>query len=300
MILESIRRDTISSRELFTAGWGIDYASADPAFIVALNDWPGNNQSGYSNNSGQTWHLFGSQPDAQHPGGCIAAATSSNIIVVPANNGVPTYTKDGGKSWVPLAGKGSLERLPSDGWIAAFYLNSHIVAADRVKLGTYYIYNFIHGVFRTTDGGDNWSLVHRGPVANNSGWNARLRTAPGHLGHLWYTSGPGNGVTGQLMRSSDGGITWRAVPGVLNVVDFGFGKPRFPGGYPTIFMAGKLNGIWGIWRSDDEAASWIALGTYPNNNVDYIKTINGDMNTYGTVYVGFHGSGYSYGTLMHH
>ncbi len=86
----------------FTAGWGLDYASADPTFVVALNDWPGNSQSGYSNDSGVTWHLFAAQPDSQHPGGCIAAATSSNIIVVPANNGLPMYTKNGGKSWVPL------------------------------------------------------------------------------------------------------------------------------------------------------------------------------------------------------
>ena len=241
--------------------------------------------------------MFAAQPDSQHPGGCIAAATSSNIIVVPANNGLPVYTKNGGKSWAPLTGPG---RLPNDGWIAAFYLNSHIVAADRVKLGTFYLYNAVHGVYRTTDGGDSWSLVHHGPVANNSGWNARLRTAPGYGGHLWYTSGPGDGVTGQLMRSTDGGVTWREVPNVLNVVDFGFGKSKIPGGYSAIFIVGKVNGSWGIWRSDNEGASWISIGTHANDNIDYIKTINGDMNTYGTVYVGFHGSGYAYGVLKGH
>ena len=184
----------------FTAGWGLDYASSDPSFIVAAERLVLETvQSGYSNDSGKTWHLFAAQPDSQHPGGCIAASTSSNIIVVPANNGLPVYTKNGGKSWAPLTGPG---RLPNDGWIAAFYLNSHIVAADRVKVGTFYIYNFIHGLYRTADGGDNWSLVHQGPVANNSGWNARLRTAPDHTGHLWYTSGPGDGLTGQLMRST--------------------------------------------------------------------------------------------------
>ena len=37
----------------FTAGWGLDYASADPTVVVALNDWPGNYQSGFSNDSGK-------------------------------------------------------------------------------------------------------------------------------------------------------------------------------------------------------------------------------------------------------
>jgi hypothetical protein len=282
----------------FTAGWGLDYASADPTFVVALNTWAGNHKSGHSNDSGKTWQLFASQPTKDQHGGCIAAATASNIIVVPANNGLPVYTKDGGRSWTALAGD-TTKPLPKDGWIHAFYVKSHIVAADRVRVGTFYLYNSIHGVYRTTDGGDHWSLVHSGPVANNSGWNARLRAAPGHAGHLWYTSGSGSGITGQLMRSMDGGANWRAIPNLLNVVDFGFGKSRSPDGYPAIFIFGKVKGILSVWRSDDQGANWTDLGRYPNNNVDYIKTINGDMNTFGTVYVGFGGSGYAYGVLNH-
>jgi photosystem II stability/assembly factor-like uncharacterized protein len=284
----------------FTAGWGLDYASADQRFVVALNNWAGNYKSGYSNDSGENWHLFGTQPDNQHHGGCIAAATPLNMIVVPANNGVPVYTKNGGNSWAPLAGDGSAEQLPKDGWIFAFYLHSHIVAADRVKIGTFYLYNYIHGLYRTDDGGDKWMLVHRGPVASNSGFNARLRAAPGRAGHLWYTSGPGSGATGQLMRSIDGGVTWNPVPRVINVIDFGFGRPKVLGGYPTIFIVGTVNGEYGIWRSDDEAASWTNIGKYPSDNIDFIKTINGDGNIFGTVYVGFSGSGFAYGKLQHH
>ena len=301
-IFRSDSPDTYPSRYFlqdgdFTAGWGLDYASVDPTFIVALNNWAGKYQSGYSKDSGHTWSLFGTQPDIRHHGGTIAAATPLNIIIVPGNNGVPEVTKDGGNSWLPLAGSGSAAQLPNDGWIFAFYLHSHIIAADRVKIGTFYLYNYIHGVFRTTDGGDTWSLLHRGPVAPNSGFNARLRAAPAHAGHLWYTSGPGSGANGYFMRSTDGGVSWNAVPHVLNVDDFGFGKSKVSGGYPAIFIIGKVNGVDGIWRSDDEATNWINIGLYPNNNVDYKKTINGDMNTFGRVYVGFSGSGFSYGEL---
>ncbi len=281
----------------FTAGWALDYASADPTFVATLNNWPGNYQSGYSNDSGTTWHSFGMQPDSQRHGGCIAVSTSSNFVVVPANNGFPVYSKDGGSSWKSLVGNEVEGRLPKDGWITAYYLNSHIVAADRVNIGTFYIYNFIHGVYRTTDGGDHWARVHKGPVASNSGWNARLRTAPGYAGHLWYTSGPGSGASGQLMRSKDGGETWIQIPRLLNVVDFGFGKSKSANGYPAIFIVGRVSEVFSIWRSDDEGRTWTNLGRYPNGNVDYVKTINGDMNTFGTVYVGFGGSGFSYGIL---
>ena len=40
--------------------------------------------------------------------------------------------------------------------------------------------------------------------------------------------------------------------------------------------------------------SWVQIGTYPENSLDEIKTISGDPNVYGQVYVGFAGSGYAY------
>jgi hypothetical protein len=100
------------------------------------------------------------------------------------------------------------------------------------------------------------------------------------------------------MHSTDGGVTWRTIPHALEVVDFGFGKPMASSDYPAIYVVGWVNGVYGIWRSDDEAASWINIGKYPNNSIDKITVINGDMNVYGTVYVGFGGSGFAYGKLQ--
>src|SRR4029077_4064640 len=120
-----------------------------------------------------------------------------------------------------------------------------------------------------------------------------------HAGHLWFTSGPQGtehpNSSGHFRRSTDGGVTWRTIPHVLEVSDFGFGKGKTSGGYPAIYIVGWVNGVYGIWRSDDEAASWSNIGTHPNNIIDGIATISGDMNTYGVVYVGFRGSGFAYG-----
>ena len=66
--------------------------------------------------------------------------------------------------------------------------------------------------------------------------------------------------------------------------------------YPTVFIAGFVNSVWGIWRSDDEGQSWTQVGDSPLDSLDQIKAVEGDKNTYGIVYIGFQGSGYAYGT----
>jgi hypothetical protein len=91
--------------------------------------------------------------------------------------------------------------------------------------------------------------------------------------------------------------------------DFGFGaaKPS-GGGYPAIYIYGLANGasVLGIYRSDDNAVTWngplsacpaniTQFGSCPNNNIDLIKTVDGDANTYGRYYTGFSGTGFAYG-----
>jgi hypothetical protein len=185
------------------------------------------------------------------------------------------------------------------GWGWAYYLRRHIVAADRVTVETFYLYNYLTGLYRSTDGGASWTLAHRGQIAPFSGYNAKLYSVPGQAGHLFFTSGPQGSpgdkhpVANPFMRSTDGGSRWTAVSKVREVRAFGFGKAL--ASYPAIFIAGWVNGIYGIWQSDDNAQSWIQIGDFPVGNLDNVTAVEGDMNVYGTVYVGFAGSGYAYG-----
>jgi hypothetical protein len=178
-------------------------------------------------------------------------------------------------------------------------LKRHIVAADRVTAETFYIYNDLKGLYRSIDGGASWTLVHSGEIAPFSGFNAQLRSVPGQAGHLFFTSGPqGNPenrhpAASRLMRSTNGGATWTAVPNVLEVRAIGFGAALT--NYPSIFIAGWVKGIYGIWRSDDNARSWIQIGNFPLGSLDNVTAIDGDKNIFGTAYVGFSGSGYAYG-----
>lgn len=76
------------------AGWGIDYATTNPNFVVGLMERDAE-KSGYSSDGGKTWSPFASYPPAGY-GGCIAASTPSNIIWVQSNNGNPYVTQNGG------------------------------------------------------------------------------------------------------------------------------------------------------------------------------------------------------------
>jgi len=284
-------------------GWALDYASTNPAFIVGLFNWWGIEKSAFSTDGGQSWTPFAAYPPTIRDskiGGSIAASTTTNIVWAPSNNSPPYFTKDGGHTWIPI----SIEGVPSvgeTGWGFAYYLKRYIVAADRVIAGTFYIYNNLKGLYRSTDGGGSWTLVHPGEIAHFSGFNAKLASVPGQVGHLFFTSGPlGNPrdkhpVASPFMRSMDGGTTWKVVPNVLEARAFGFGAASAD--YPTIFIVGWVRGIYGIWRSDDNAQSWIQIGNFPLGSLDSIVTIDGDKNSYGTAYIGFSGSGYAYGSV---
>ena len=289
------------------AGWSLDYASNDPSYIAALDNFGSSYESGYSTDGGLTWNSFASQPAGQAQGGSIAAASSTDIVWFPSDNSVPYYSTDGGQSWTLISMAGVPTSVET-GWGFAYYLDRQIVAADRVNIGTFYAYNYgpsaarsAAGVYKSTDGGVTWTQVYSGEITLFSGYNAKLRTVPGIAGELFFTGGQqspdslGNPANEQFMKSTDGGSTWTAVPNVLDVYDFGFGKAAPGTTTPAIYIVGFVNNQYGIWESDDNANTWTQSGLFPFNHLDAIKTISGDMNAYGRIYVGFSGSGYAYG-----
>lgn len=272
----------------FSMGWSVDYATSDPGFIVGLVNWWNNQRIGFTRD-GKTWVQFPTQPPVNGAiGGSIAALTPDNIIVCPANKQPPTYTKDGGKTWDPVI----LPGFPNwEYFHFAYYLKRRTVCADRVKPNTAYIYAVAEGfagVYETTSGGDTWARVYDGQIVDWSYYNAKIDAMPGRAGELWFTPGSTSGEPSQpFMRSTNGGRVWSEVPGIKQVHTFGFGAPG------EVVAAGWVNGVFGIYRTTDNGATWQALGI-PLDSLDHISTIAGDPNKPGRVYVGFGGSGFAY------
>ncbi|WP_426614776.1 beta strand repeat-containing protein [Bradyrhizobium sp. McL0616] len=287
-------------------GWSLDYASSSPNFVVGLADWYGIEESGFSTDGGQTWTPFASFPaidgayvngtltGQQQVGGTIAASTPQNIVWAPSGGVAPYYTLNGGVTWntITLPGVSSWS-----GFDWAYYLNERTVTADRVLTNTFYLYYPGQGVFETTNGGTTWTKVFSGEISGNSSFNSELMSVPGQAGNIFFTGGPQSGSQPNnegFYRSTDGGATWTAVPNVLEVNTFGFGAPAPGQTYPSIYVVGWVNNVYGIWESDNNAQSWTQIGTYPQGSLDQITTISGDPNTYGQVYIGFSGSGFAY------
>ena len=122
-------------------------------------------------------------------------------------------------------------------------------------------------------------------------------SVPGQAGNLFFTGGPQTGtqpVAEGFYQSTNGGATWTAVPNVTEVYCFGFGAPAPGQSYPSIYIVGYVNQVYGIWELDNHAQSWTQIGTTPQGSLDIIRTISGDPSIYGQVYIGFTGSGYAY------
>ena len=274
-------------------GWHIDWCPADPNFIVGVfqtsQSYQNVPRNSYSTDGGKKWQLFASQPtDIAY--GCIAVSATSkeNIVRLPANDQLPYYTFDMGKSWV----QSSFPGYTNTGYTQ---LSSPMkpLCADRVDPSTFYFYHQSNGIFKSTNGGVNWTRVSSGPVLNR--YNMMMKTTPGHAKDIWFAEGKQGNVVGGLWHSIDGGAAWSKVSGIQQAFSFGFGKAQTVDGYPTIYVAGVANGQNGVYRSTNSEGIWDKIATFPLDNFDYIDDIDGDKDTFGEVYICFAGSGFAYG-----
>ena len=285
--------DAIRAYDYFISGWFLDWCPADPNFIVGVfhtqHSYRNEPMSSFSSDGGKTWTPFPSQTK-DHAYGCItvSADNKDNIVRLPSNNSLPYYTKDRGKNWSQCSMPGITETGYKTHWSPV-----KPICGDRVEPSTFYFYQQYEGVFKSTDGGVNWGKVSKGPVLRR--FNSMMKTTPGHAQDIWFAEGKEENVVGGLWHSTDGGSSWVSIDAIEQAFSFGFGKPAKNSDYPTLFVAGVLNGEYGIYRSIDVGKTWMKIGTYPLGIFDYIDDIDGDKDQFGKVYICFSGAGFAYG-----
>ena len=176
-------------------------------------------------------------------------------------------TTDGGRSWHELAGLRGHGTGPS--WSpGAGGMCLHTILIDPDKPGRIYVAISAAGVFRSEDGGENWKPINRGlkseyipdPEAEVGHCVHRIAMHPTRPDVLYMQK------HWDVMRSDDGGDSWREVSGNLPT-DFGFTIDVHAHEPETIYVVPiksdsehfPLEGKLRVYRSRSGGNEWEAL-----------------------------------------
>ena len=263
------------------------FAEKAPELIVRVGRAPWGQTGrtiGYSVDGGRSWRPATTPEPQSQLGRVTLSPDGATWFWTPEGSG--TYmTRDHGATWVPVPG------LPRD----------VPVTADRVDSRRYYALDLFHGkLFVSSDGGASFaarplnlpgakappdSTLDRG---DRRGGQDRLYATPGHARDLWLAAFDG------LYHSVDGGGRFNRLARVQEIHAFGFGKAPPGATYPALFLVGVVDGVRGIFRSDDAARSWVRIND-DRHQWGLVLLITGDPRIHGRVYVGTHGRGALYG-----
>ena len=288
----------------------MDFAGDDPRFMVGVVAPSSEAAPGFTTNGGDSWQAFAGTPaSGWGQGGCIAAATKQNVVLLPSNNAIGVFTLDGGASWSPIKLDGS---NPTSGFANAFYVTRKNVTADKTRSGTFaLVYTVLRGddygeplggIWLTRDGGRSWTQMLKGVVSPDDPnpkavrgkgleerqfWQCQLDYVPGRSGELVYTP-HADYSDDRFYWSSDDGRRWKELhPDIRNVRSFGFGKARDGQDRPALFFWGKMKGTEGLYASFD----WfntppILITRHPSAMLADVSSVAGDPNNVGRVILG--------------
>jgi xyloglucan-specific exo-beta-1,4-glucanase len=264
------------SNPIFSSTTGLDFAELHPAIVARVGTTGSGNSTqhgAYSFDGGTTWSPFASEPvgAAANGAGSIAVSADGAAMVWAPQSGrgaavAPAYTLDRGKSWTGCTG------LPAGAR----------VAADRVNPNKFYATSGTR-LYASTDGGKTFA-----PSAITLPRGGTVRPIFGIEGDLWIAAGGG------LYHSIDSGANVSQIGAVQSAAALGFGRGATCQDYPVLYLAGQTNGVSGVYRSDDQGATWQRIDD-PQHQFGSIGYVAGDPRSYGRVYLGSGGRGILYG-----
>lgn len=250
--------------------WGtvadIDYAGANPTYVVRVGNGAG--QIATSTDSGATWTTYANAPS--YSGGHVAYSASGTSIIWSIGSG--TYVAKSGGAFTAVTG------LPTGA----------IVKAD--KTNDSYFYGTSGGwVYVSSNGGTSFTQSTLMGSATSS--NGIAPNTLGKAGDVYFSAN--NGV----WHSTDYGKTIIGLSGMTTAWGIAVGAPSTTGGTPSLFAAGIVGGVTGLFRTDNNSGSWTQINDAAHG-FSSISTsvISGDPRIYKRVYVGTNGRGIFYGS----
>jgi hypothetical protein len=281
-------------------GTGADFCEADTNIVarVGNNGWDGAGRGGVSTDNGQTFTNWSESFMTPYSNGQVAVGATKQgngwpVIVLVGRNQPTVRSTNGGANWSGTSG------VPSNALDRGQFDPAGALVSDRVDGNKFYLFAAGNGsgtLYRSTDGGANWSAAY----TLNYGWQHYmakywLRSVPGVNGELYFAcDGDGDSVGG-LYRLTNSGATWTKIGNVQQARMLGLGKPQ-SGTTPTLFIVGKANGDTtdALYRSTNAGGSWAKIYNQDTEKkaVLYgVKAITGDRQTFGRVYTASDGRG---------
>ncbi|WP_217234585.1 sialidase family protein [Streptomyces sp. AC555_RSS877] len=268
----------MASNPVFGSATGLAQAAARPAYVVRAG-WGDNGNGAHSNDGGQTWAPFKAQPAiAKDAPGPIAANADGSVLLWSFVHWDGTRyaahrSADNGATWteVPSFPKGATP------------------VADPADPTRFYAYDTDTGtLFASTDGGLSFTARATGLPSGDGQFE--LVAAPGRSGDLWLST-----KTNGLHRSTDGGVTFARSDSCWASHALGFGKAADGADYPAVYLVGSTEAITAVYRSDDEARTWVRINDDQHQWGWIGEAITGDPRVYGRVYLATNGRGVQYG-----
>jgi photosystem II stability/assembly factor-like uncharacterized protein len=267
----------------------LDFAESNSALMarVGLLDYVAHTAGAWSTDGGATWTQFAATPPGAGLGptadgyvASVAVSADGATVIWAAGDTLPAYSRDQGATFHSSAG-------------APVGLR---VFSDRVNPNKFYGYDPSSGsVFVSVDGGISFGAATTGLPQDigSPGWTAEAypKAVAGHEGDLWLPTSTG------LYHSTDSGASFTRLATIDSAPLVGFGVAAPGATSPAVYVVGTVNGMYGIFRSDDAGASWVRI----NDNAHQfgaLGTITGDPRIYGRVYIGTQGRGIVYGDLI--
>ncbi|MFC3653271.1 hypothetical protein ACFONN_17045 [Dyella humi] len=260
------------------SGTGLDFAKNAPSTIVRVGSGGNSSNNAFgsvSSDGGTTWTAFANQAGSSNGGGTVAVSADGSTIVWAPSDVAPVASNDHGTTWKTLTYSSSsgTTNLPTGSQVLSDGLNANLFYAWNQATSTF---------FSSGDKGVTWyASATSGLPAVPSYETSQAVTVTGVQGDIWLVTPSG------LYRSQSSGWSWNQVDAstVTAAASIGFGKAAPGKYYPTIYLAGTVNGVAGLFRSTDTGATWVQINDAQHQWGGVWRVI-GDPRTFGTVYLG--------------
>ncbi|MBL7997816.1 MAG: T9SS type A sorting domain-containing protein [Candidatus Kapabacteria bacterium] len=236
-----------------------------------------------TNDVGTTWRKMPFDMNAQS----ITAITASGSTVFCSTSEGLYRTTNGGTSWV-LFNKSGNEFTPAEGITEENRDVESYFAVTKFGESKGNLLGFVNGGFGATDGsivvstngGASWRKLpnlYENSFASDT--KDMVATPNGVFACAWYIhsthgGGPGRWATGGIMRSTDGGVTWRAANNGLPARDVPVPTSHLAATNTTLFAWT----VEGMFRSINNGDSWQPASSGLNPQLDFVTALVGHEN----------------------